>query len=111
MNFATKVWYPGSHSGCVLAGSKYYPVITRPTGSLLQKKTCWKRRLDVGLPFPVSVGTFPTALASGKLGEKHELQASPSSRVLLSAHNMLEKPFSFIEENASTESVFQASNL
>lgn len=44
----------------------------------------------------LSVRDLPYSLSLRKLGEKHELQASPSSRVLLSAHNMLEKPFSFI---------------
>ena len=64
--FAIKVWYPGSHSGCVPTLSKNFPDRSRITGSLLQRKhggTDW----NVCLLFPESVGAFPKVTQSGDI--------------------------------------------
>ena len=37
-NFATNVWYPGSHSGCISIVAKNFPDRSRFTRSLLQIK-------------------------------------------------------------------------
>lgn len=77
-NFTTKVWYPGLHSGCVPTGSKYYPVRSRPTGSLSPTEKMWCNRcLDVGLPFPVSVGTFHIVSGSGEIGREKWTPSKP----------------------------------
>ena len=63
VNFATKVRYPLSDSGGVPAVSTHIP---QNLGSLVTptEKTWWNRRLDVGLPFPVSVGDIRTVTTS-----------------------------------------------
>ena len=51
--------------------SKKFPHRPRLIRFLLQRwKQWWYRHLDVGLPFPVSVGTFPMVSGSGNFKKK-----------------------------------------
>ena len=78
-NFAMNFRYPGSHTRWVQAVYRNFPDKHRLTGSHWispTEKTWWNRCLDVGLPFPVSVGALLLVNRDGKLVLKNDLQAS-----------------------------------
>ena len=75
-NFATKFRYPGSHSGCVLAGYYNFPDRPRLTGSLLLRKC---DGTDVWMLVCLSLWVLESSLLSQtqqKLRVKKDLQTS-----------------------------------
>ena len=74
-NFATKIRYQDSHSGCVPAVSKNFPGRTRLTIFLLQSK---RDGTDIWMwfPFTVFVGLSLQSHLQGKFLVINDLQAS-----------------------------------
>ena len=98
-NFATKIRYPGSYSGCVPAGSNNFPDRPRLTGLLLQRKC---DRKDIWILVCISLcvcgGSLPLGLGlKGNCDWKMTSKQMLSSSVRLSVHRMLGKRSSFME--------------
>ena len=104
-NFANKLQYARSHSGCLPTGSKHFPERPWLPGSLLQRK---RERTDVWMPvllLYVWVPPYDHTLR-GHCDWKMNSKQAFSSSVWLSAHRMLGTLRSFKDRKASTKSVF-----
>ena len=55
------------------------------------EKPWWGKHLEVGLPFPVSVGAFPLVTLSGEISAEKWHPSKHFQGVWLSAHRMLER--------------------
>ena len=108
-NFATKVQYPTSDSGCVPSVHKIFPETPRLTGSLLERK---RDGPDVSMLVSLSLWVWGPSLWSHSQGNCYWKMTSVQafwSSVWLSTHRILGKVCCCKKSKASRNSVYHAS--